>query len=57
MTVVKDKLCEIQETRKAGYGIKSEIYGRDSHSLFGNVHHPLEVGGGGGGRDVQDIKP
>jgi hypothetical protein len=37
-------MCEIQEARKAGYGIKSEIYGRDSHSLFRNGHHPLEVG-------------
>jgi hypothetical protein len=51
--VKSKKLCEIQETRKAGYGIKSEIYGRDSHSLFGNDHHPLEVGG----RGFQDIKP
>jgi hypothetical protein len=37
-------MCEIPEAREAGYGIKSEIYGRDSHSLFRNDYHPLEVG-------------
>jgi hypothetical protein len=36
-------MCDIQEAREAGYGIKSEIYGRDSHSLFRNNYHLLEV--------------
>jgi hypothetical protein len=47
-------MCEIQVDRKAGYGIKSEIHGQDSHSLFRNNNHPLEVEGSG---VVQDIKP
>jgi len=28
-------MCEIQEARKAGYGIKGKIYGRDSHLKLG----------------------